>query len=75
MKFNECLSVLKELSRFDNIYLTIDGTDHTIEDYLVDDLTIADLRPFENKEFDLSYDGLHNENDQTPRFKMVEIYK
>ena len=75
MQFNECMSVLKELSRFDNIYLTIDGTDHTIEDYLVDDLTIADLRPFENKEFDLSYDGLHNENDQTPRVKMVEIYK
>ena len=60
MQFNECMSVLKELSRFDNIYLTIDGTDHTIEDYLVDDLTIADLRPFENKEFDLSYDGLHH---------------
>jgi len=75
MKFNECIQFLKELSRFDNVYLTIEGTDHTIEDYLLDDLTIADLRPFEDREFDLSYDGLHNGEEMEPRFMMREIYK
>ncbi len=73
MKFNDCITVLKELSNYDNIYLTIESADHTIEEYLFDDLTISDLRPFENKEFSLSYDGLHNGEEFEPKFKMIEV--
>lgn len=73
MKFNECINFLKELSRFDNIYLTIDSNDNLLEDVLFDDLTIADLRPFEGKNYTLSFDGLYDGNIMNPSFKMTEF--
>ena len=74
MTLSECMLFLKELNRYDNIYVSIDnGVDYELEDYLLDDLTPEDLKPFKDKKFDMSFDGLHNGNELEPRFRLYEL--